>query len=192
MSRFPLGIAFTVLVSLGSVQAVEALTITPATMPQWTTTSNSQINTDLTWFILFGYLPALPDALPSLLYKSEVGAGDSGQFGNAYDTSYSNTPSDPSDALVKWLGGISMDCSTCYLLVKDGKHQPAQYLFNISSWDGTEDLKLQGFWPQGGAISNIRILGTATTTTSVPEPSTLALFGLSAAAFGFRRRRTAI
>ncbi len=190
MSRFLLGIALTVLVSLGSVQAAEALTITPATMPQWTTTNNSQINTDSAWWTAFGYLPELPDSLPSLLYKSEVGGGDSGPFGNAYDTSYWNTPSDPSDALIKWLGGISVDCSTCYLLVKDGNHQPAQYLFDISSWNGTEDLKLQNFWPQGGAISNIRILGTA--TARVPEPSTLALFGLSAAALGLRRRRTAI
>jgi hypothetical protein len=79
-----------------------------------------------------------------------------------------------------------MDCSVCYLLVKDGAQKPAQYLFDISGWDGNSDISVIGFWPDKGAISNVQILGTA---TRVPEPSTVALLGSGIAALYLRRRR---
>lgn len=182
-------VCLTALVALPFVPAAEALVITPESAPRWTTDINSQINSDAAWWAAFGFNPDLPDTLPDLLYKSDVGSGDSGPFASAYDTSYSNTPSDPSDALIKYLGGAYMDCSVCYLLVKDGNHLPAQYLFDISGWAGNEDIKLTGFWPGNGAISNIRILGTA---TRVPEPATIALLGSGLAVLCVRRRRAAV
>ena len=173
-------------IALGFVPAAEALVITPETAPRWTTDINSQLNSNADWLATFGFHPDLPDTLPSLLYKSEVGGGDAGPYANAYDTSYSNTPAEPSDALVKYLGGSYMDCSVCYLLVKDGNQKPAQYLFDISGWSGNEDITITGFWTDKGAISNIRILGAA---TQVPEPATIALFGSGVAALCVRRRR---
>ena len=136
----------------------------------------------------------------SLLYKSDVsddwwdfGVGDdSGTYASSYRTVFSDTATDPSDARITYEGGKDIDCGSCYLAIKDGNHSPAYYFFNLSAWNGTEDLKLQDFWPRGGAISHIAILGGGTPVTAVPEPSTLALFGLGLLAAGLvgRRKRT--
>lgn len=123
-----------------------------------------------------------------LLYKADVGdSNDDGTFGSSYDTIFSNTSSDPQDATILYLGGTYMDCSACYLVVKDGKQSPAQYFYDISNWNGTETIQLTGFWPYKGAISNVAIWGQA---TSVPEPGTLLLFGTALAFGALRRRRT--
>jgi hypothetical protein len=184
--RRSLPIVFVLFAAFGFVQPAEALLITPSTTPKWTTDIQKNLNNDEDWYDAFGYQLALPDELPDLLYKSEVGGSDSGPYANAYNTSYSNTPSDPSDALIKYLGGFYMDCSVCYLLIKDGNQSPAQYLFDISGWSGNEDISITGFWPSNGAISNVQILGTA---TRVPEPATAALLGSGIAALYLRRRK---
>jgi hypothetical protein len=124
----------------------------------------------------------------SLLYKAEVGGYDAGTFASSYDTTFSNTSLDPQDATILYLGGIYMDCSACYLVVKDGKQTPAQYFYNISSWNGTDTIQLTGFWPQQGAISNVAIWGRA---TSVPEPTTLLMFGAALGLVCLQRRRLA-
>ena len=183
-------VCFSLFIALGFIPAAEALDITPSSPTPWTTNINSQINSDAAWWNAFAQFdPTLPNTLPDLLYKSDVGGGDSGPYANAYDTSYSNTPSQPSDALIRYLGGFYMDCSVCYLLIKDGNQNPAQYLFDISGWAGNEDITITGFWPGNGSISNIRILGTA---TRVPEPSTIALLGFGITALCVRRRRAAV
>jgi hypothetical protein len=71
--------------------------------------------------------------------------------------------------------------SPIYLLVKDGNHDPIWYIYNLSvsldgqsPWNGTDDIELSGFWPNGGSISHISMYGP----TSVPEPTTLLLLGL--------------
>ena len=123
----------------------------------------------------------------TLLYKQDVGASsDSGLFSTSYSTTFANTPTDPKDGKVTYVGGSSMDCLACYLVVKDGNHSPAQYFFNISSWNGTDAINLIDFWPQGGAISNIAIWGQA---TAVPEPATLLLVGSGLGLAALKRRR---
>jgi hypothetical protein len=124
----------------------------------------------------------------SLLYKAEVGGTDSGTFSGAYDTTFTNTSTDPQDATILYLGGTYMDCSACYLVVKDGNQQPAQYFFDLSSWNGTDTIQLTGFWPYQGAISNIAIWGRA---TAVPEPGTLLLFATALGLISLKPRRLA-
>jgi hypothetical protein len=123
------------------------------------------------------------------LYKSDVsgstGSGlDSFAFASSYDTVFSNSATDPQDALISYISGATINCPECFLLVKDGASDPNWYLFDISFWNGTDTLDLQEFWPNQGAISHVSIYGDA---SNVPEPSTLTLLGLGLLAMSLRR-----
>jgi hypothetical protein len=124
----------------------------------------------------------------SLYYKANVGGGEEGSFASSYDTVFANTPSDPSDAFISYVGGLAISCPECYLVVKDGNHSPAVYFFNLSSWNGTDALDLQDFWPDKGAISNVAIWGEVQ-QQQVPEPVSLLLLGTGLGAAVLRLRR---
>jgi hypothetical protein len=142
-------------------------------------------------------------------YKADVGTvvSESGPYADYYSTVFSNSSTDPEDALITWDGGLDpyIVCPTCFLLVKDGNASPAQYLFDLGSWDGVQ-ISLENFWPTQGAISHIEIYSSSSTSgqasggtsgqasTSggqVPEPGVLALLGagLLGQAFLLRQRR---
>jgi hypothetical protein len=108
-----------------------------------------------------------------LLYKSTPGVGEEGPLAGSYNTLFFNTPLDPSGATITYTGGPFVD--DAFLLVKDGNHTPAWYLFNLASWNGTETLELSGFWTGPGAISHVALYGTS---HSVPEPATMLLLGV--------------
>ena len=162
-----------------------ALTITPATTPQWTGNNTSNLGeAELEAFLLTQGVTA--DL--SLLYKKDVGPGpDTGPFSGSYKTTFSNTSDDPEDALVDYQSGPAISGSI-YLYVKDGEHSPAFYLFLITGWNGTDDLVLDGFWPNQGAISNIAIYGS--NGTQVPDGGTTALLlGLGLSGIGWAQSR---
>ena len=97
---------------------------------------------------------------PTEVYKQDVGAGsDSGSFASSYTTAFFNTPGDPMDATITYVGAPAPAITTdpVYLLVKDGNATPAWYLFNISNWNGTESIVMTNFWPAGGAISHVAL-----------------------------------
>jgi PEP-CTERM motif len=131
----------------------------------------------------------------SLAYKDNVGGAEEGPFATSYETTYFNTPADPADALIEYISGLSITCPACFLLVKDGSQDPAQYLFDISSWNGTESIELLGFWPADGAISHIAIYTGQEVRPqpppTVPEPGTLLLLGMAALGLAVSRRRSA-
>ncbi|TYC61041.1 PEP-CTERM sorting domain-containing protein [Marinobacter sp. BW6] len=106
----------------------------------------------------------------SLLYKANFEGGEDGSYQSFYSTAFTG---DPNNALITWDGPDWIICPECYLVVKDGS-QP-QYLYDLGSWNGQDNLDLQGFYPNQGAISHVAIFGKA---VSVPEPGTLGLLGL--------------
>ena len=126
--------------------------------------------------------------LGTLFYKAESDSPvvEQGPLASSYTTTFTNTPSDPSDADITFDGGLSIG-GQAYMLVKDGNHNPGWYLFDLTAlgWDGTSTLDLNNFWPAGGAISHVAIYGEHT----VPDAgATVALLGMSLLGMvGFRK-----
>ena len=134
-----------------------------------------------------------PDLGLPLLYKMNVGGGEEGPYSSSYTTAFDNTPTDPMDAIITYVGGsaIGSNHDPLYLIVKDGKY--GSYYFNLRnlyddvyidgvykadpfsppySWNGTDTIYLTGFWPENGAISHVSIVGGG---APVPEPATMLL-----------------
>jgi hypothetical protein len=183
---------FLLIVMAGYSTASQALTVSPAdcTVPNNCVTSNSTGGNDRNVF------SPLLDGL-DLLYKYETGsAGEDGSatLALSYETTIATeSAGDYIGATVTYQGGGDIvDCSfPCYLAVKDGNHQPARYLFDLTMnglfWNGTDDLVLADFWPGQGSISNFAIYGTA---SPIPVPATIWLFGTALIGFvGMSRRR---
>ena len=118
------------------------------------------------------------------LYKMNVGyPSDVGSFASSYTTTFN---SEASTFEITYISGSAIVANPAYLLVKDGKHSPAWYLFDISGWNGTDVLQGANFWPAEGAISHVAIYGTA----SVPDSgSTIALLGSALVGVGALRRK---
>lgn len=127
--------------------------------------------------------------LPStMLYTQNVGGIEEGAAADLYTTTFDS--SDPEDALVKrWDGSLKRLVGPIGALVKDFNQSPNWYLFDISGWDGMEDLSFEGFWPQNGAISQVSLFGDDVGDIfPISEPATLGLFGLGLIGLGLRRR----
>ena len=127
----------------------------------------------------------------SEVYKEDVDDGfDTGSFAGSYETTFSNTATDPNDATINWVTGTqSLLCGDCFLLVKGGiQDAPLAnwYVFDISSWDGTSEIVLQNFWVDTGAISHVTIFDGG---TNIPEPGMVALLSIGLIGMVVARRR---
>jgi hypothetical protein len=174
-SKTLLGAALAMALNLNA----NALSITPASPSIMTFSSPSQSVIDSQINAYFN-----PD--PTLAYIQNVGGPELGPFAASYSTSFFNTPSDPADATISYISGPKISAQDIYLLVKDGNHNPTGYLFDISSWNGMENLVVTNFWPAQGAISHVSIY---TRGNAVPDAgATLMLLGIGLSSLAAARR----
>lgn len=171
---------------VGSCFEAQALLITPSTpaFAKGNQTSQSAINAIIN--------PLMGSA--TQLYKKNVGGSESGSLAGSYQSTFSNSSSNPEDALIKYTGGSVV--GGAFLLVKGGSQTPAWYLFDLSStWNGIEDLVLNDFWVGPGSISHVTLYGKEAqftpASTVADAGTTLALLGLGLGAMGVVRRKVA-
>ena len=131
-------------------------------------------------------------------------AAEIGSLQNSYSTTFLFSSNDDyHGATISYDGGPSVDCSVeCYLVIKDGKHNPAGYLFDLAlgwdplsplgdgngwavdngvpSWNGIMDLTLKNLWLGGGSISYVALYGNI---SAVPVPAAFWLFGTALLGF---------
>ena len=130
------------------------------------------------------------------LYKINDDGSEVGTLATSYSTVFSGSSGDYDGATISYVGGSSVSCQECFLLVKDGHASPNQYLFDLEAlgWDGKVELVLSGFYPNQGAISHIDLWAQGSDVPAdddvpVPEPGTLLLFGAGLLGAGLARIR---
>ena len=140
-----------------------------------------------------------------LLYKSNFEPPvpeEEGPLQTSYSTSFNVVGGEADGATISYQGGSAVDCFSvdCFLIIKDGNHEPYAYLFNLAlgwdpqganggqpvdngipSWNGTDPLELKNFWPgPGGSISHVALYGKV---SAVPVPAAFWLFGTALLGF---------
>ena len=177
-------------IMMGAASQAQALSISPTTTPVWYSNTTPALDAAAVASIV-----GSPVSL-ALVYKQDVGsATDTGTAAGLYSTSFTYTTG-ASGATISWDGpSMAISCPTCYVVVKDGNNTPAQYLFTLNSWNGTDNLVFSDFWPANGAISHIAIFNNAGeggggTVAAIPEASTygMMLAGLGLVGFAARRK----
>ena len=127
-----------------------------------------------------------------LLYKStQSDASEAGSWAPYYGTSYVGSPH--AYAKISWIGepGPFLTADPVYAYIKDGELDPGWYFFNITGWDGQDDIEFSGFYGgKQGKISHVSIYGTEG-QYDVPDAGSAALLlGIALAGMaGFRRMR---
>jgi hypothetical protein len=126
------------------------------------------------------------------VYKYNASGSESGGFASSYQGTYTPSLLAAQDATISYGSGSVISGTAIYLLVKDANLSPKWYIFNISSWNGTEQIKVDGYFPQQLGILYVSIFSGQGGATKVADAgSSLALLGLGLAALGLVQRKLA-
>ena len=187
--------------SMGVASQAHALTVTPSSTPSYleTVEQGALDATDVKAIAVtnFGFSSA---GTLALAYKEDFDDGESGNAQSYYSTSFYpelTTGDGISAGSITWNSAslTIIDCPSCYLVVKDGNHNPKQYVFDISGWNGVSTIDFSGFWANGGGeISHVAIFNNAApggggTVAAIPEPETYAMLLAGLGLVGFAARR---
>jgi protein with PEP-CTERM/exosortase system signal len=124
------------------------------------------------------------------VYKYNAGGSESGGFASSYSGTYTPTLTAAQDLTISYGSGSVISGTAIYLLVKDSNLSPKWYIFDISSWDGKEQIKVDGYYPQQLGISYASIFSGQGGAAKVADAgSSLALLGLGLTALGLVRRK---
>jgi hypothetical protein len=170
---------------LGSAIKAEAINITPE-QAGCTSDVDSSFNAAAIYAVLDGCYGVSATSL-DLIYHRDVNGGDTGLFADSYNAAFS--PSRAAGNITYAAPAPSFFCVECFLVVMDGTQSPAQYLFEITGWNGTGSMTFRNFWPGPGSIASVAIWGSSIESlvpdtdekrSSVPEPASFMLIGLGA------------
>jgi hypothetical protein len=183
---------FVATVLFGMVPCASAYTIVPADA-DWTGNSPNNPNASdistITGHTVVEY------------YREDNALVETGTLSGSYNTAFHDDPTTTSTP--DWDGGTItyvpgtpyVDGTYQYLLVRDGSRAtPVWYIFDISTWNGTDPLVFGAgtsasgwFWEGQYGISHVAIFGNGT-IAKTPEPATLILYGLGFAGAGLYAR----
>ena len=121
------------------------------------------------------------------VYKQNVRGAEERSFAGSYTTAFSvsnGTATITYDGAPKLL----ITGAPIYAVAKDGQNAPFSYVWDITGWNGTEQIKMENLWPDQGEISHVSIF-TGDRRVTVPDGgASVAMMGLALGVLSFGRR----
>lgn len=159
--------------------SASALSLTPGNaFLFWTQNGNTDANDVET---LTGSLLQLTEQ-----YKQNQGGNEEKPFAGSYSTTF---PQNLKGATITYDGSPDpiITGSEIWALAKGGSNH-GHYLWNISGWDGMEQIVMSGLWPNQGSVSHVSIFSGGQGVRTPDGGSTVALLGLGLALLAIARR----